>query len=90
MKHQMSAEQSDSLSYTMLGLITGIMQYLKSAPLNMHLLSIEWVVNGFHAVVVGAFCGGAGWIGKKVAEVGYNSIVTYFKNRKSKKDEKQG
>lgn len=85
MKNQMSAQQSDSLSYGVFGIITGLMQYYKSGILNIHLLSLEWVTTSFHAVITAGFCAIAGWGGKKIAEVGYNSLVEYFKNRKNKK-----
>jgi hypothetical protein len=85
MKHQMSAQQSDSLSYVILGLITGSMQYFRSINLNIHLLSMEWAITALHAGITGAFCGGMGWVGKKIAEVGYNYIIQYLRNRKSNK-----
>jgi hypothetical protein len=69
-------------------MITGYMEYfrsIRSVTMNIHLLSMEWITTGFHSVIVGAFCGGAGWVGKKIAEVGYNCITEYFKTRKSKK-----
>lgn len=80
----MSAQHSESISYAILGVITGFMQYSRSITLSIHLLSMEWAITAFHAGITGAFCGGMGWVGKKVAELGYHYIVTYFKNRKIK------
>lgn len=80
----MSEQQSESLSYAILGLITGFMQYFRSLPLNVHLLSVEWAITGLHAGIVGAFCGGMGWLGKKIAEVGYHYITDYFKRKQKK------
>lgn len=90
MKHQMSAQQSDNLSYTIFGLITGIMQYIKGVNLNVSFFSLEWTITSAHAIITAGFCAGSAWVAKKIAEVGYNYLVEYFKNRKSKKDEKQG
>jgi hypothetical protein len=80
----MSAQQSDSLSYAIIGVITGFMQYFRSINLNIHLLSFEWAITAMHAGITGAFCGGMGWLGKKIAEVGYNYFLTYIRSRKSK------
>jgi hypothetical protein len=83
MKHVMSAQQSESISYGIFGIITGLLQY-KPVALNIPLLSFEWITNSFHAVITAGFCAIAGWGGKKIAEVGYNALVEYFKNRKNK------
>ena len=87
MKHQMSAQQSDNISYGILALITGGMEYARSIThVNLSVfLSMEWAVTAFHAGITGAFCAAMGWVGKKVAEVGYNYILQYFRDRKNKK-----
>lgn len=83
----MSLQQSDNLSYAVFGTIIGVMQYFNGPALNihLHLLSIEWVIASSHAVITAAFCGGAGWVGKKIGEWAYNYIVQYFKEKFNKK-----
>jgi TPP-dependent pyruvate/acetoin dehydrogenase alpha subunit len=87
MKYQMSAQQSDSLSYAVFGVITGIMQYVRGVNINIHLFSLEWAVTSIHAIITAGFCAGVGWVAKKIAELGYNSIVQYFRDRKNKQNE---
>jgi hypothetical protein len=86
MKHVMSAQQSDGITYGILGVMTGYLQYFKSVPMGIHIFSSEWLITSFHAGITGAFCGAMGWLGKWVAEKGLKAIIEY---RESKKEKKQ-
>lgn len=85
----MSVQHSEGITFGIVGLMTGIFQYIKTIPLNIHLFSQEWLITSVHAVITGAFCGGAGWVGKWIAEKGVKAIVEYRLSRKAKKQLKQ-
>lgn len=93
MKYQtMSAQHSDGITYGIVGVMTGILQYINSvkfSTLNIHLFSQEWFITSIHAGITGAFCGGMGWLGKWAAEKGLKAIIEYREGRKAKKELKQ-
>jgi hypothetical protein len=89
MKYQMSVQHSEGITYGIVGVMTGFLQYFNNIPLNIHLFSQEWVITSLHAGITGAFCGGMGWLGKKITEWGISAFKDYLQERKHKKQLKQ-
>lgn len=85
----MSAQQSESVSYSIIALITGYMKYCDLIPLRIPFFSTEWITTTVHAVITGALCASGGWVAKKVTEIGYNALTEYFRSRKAKKQLKR-
>lgn len=81
----MSAEQTDSLTFLLVGLTSGLVKYFSSVQLNIPFLSGEFLVAMGHAGITAGFCGAMGWAGKKIIELAYHNCKKYFIKRKTNK-----
>jgi hypothetical protein len=71
MKHQMSAQLQDNLSYVFLGISVG---FVKILPPNL-----------VQAGITAGFCGAMGLLGKKAVEWAIHYMKEYFKKRNARK-----
>jgi hypothetical protein len=86
MKQQMSAQQTDNLTFLIVGLTSGLVKYFNIITLNIQFWSHEWITAFVHAGITAGFCGVMGIIGKKIGEY----IITYFNEyKRARKDKKQ-